>query len=415
MPSFLLLGGVIAISLAMAAALVLVVPPGLPGDEPAHVSNVAWYAHSWRFPVLGAPGVLYEAQMGPVYYWVAGPLYRVVEGMGIPAAVRVLRAVGLPLLAVNTILIYRLARRLTPEPAFALLAAAFVGLSPSLLSIYGSVQNDSTVMVLTETVMILCAGFIVEERLDARRAAVAGLVAGLAVLSKANAIFLLGAVPFAWLMLFRARAVRFCIVFVIVAAGIGGWWFVRNQIVYGDYTAQSALTKFHYNNNPPPIDLWQPRVLGPWLYGLAASYWFPTEYFRDVFRSGLPVRLTSIAITLVSASGWVAWARTAWSSRPAFISRGARVAAFLAIQYLASIALYAYSCLRVTYFAPRTTFPTFGLFALALAFGLFVAAGRGRQRGRLLLLGALPLALLAYDVYLIVLVRAEPRLPFQLA
>ena len=50
------------------------VPPGLPYDEPAHWSTVLYYAREHRLPVLGDPGVAYEAQMGPVYYALAGLL-----------------------------------------------------------------------------------------------------------------------------------------------------------------------------------------------------------------------------------------------------------------------------------------------------------------------------------------------------
>lgn len=50
------------------------VPLGLPYDEPAHWGTVLAYASGHRLPVLGDPGVPYEAQMGPVYYTLAAVL-----------------------------------------------------------------------------------------------------------------------------------------------------------------------------------------------------------------------------------------------------------------------------------------------------------------------------------------------------
>ena len=71
--------GVLAVAagvLAMTAALV--VPAGLPYDEPAHWSNVLFYAEHLGPPVLGDPGVSYQGQQTPLYYALAAVVVRVV-------------------------------------------------------------------------------------------------------------------------------------------------------------------------------------------------------------------------------------------------------------------------------------------------------------------------------------------------
>ena len=398
-----------AAALVVAVLLAALVPPGLPGDEPAHVSNVAWYGHHLAFPVLGAAGVLYEAQMGPVYYWLAAVPFRIAESGGVPAAVIALRLVFLPLVLANVLLVYRLAVTVSGRRTVAAAAAVFAGLSPSLAAIFASVQNDSAVITLTELALCLCATCVVEERPDIRAGVIAGAVAGAAILTKANAIFLLGSVPLGMLIVFRRRSLGFSIAFVAVALVISGWWFVRNQWLYGDYTAQSALTRFHYNNNPPPIPLWQPGWLAAWTYGLGASYWFPTEYFRDVFKSGPLIKAASAGLSGLAVAGWVVWGWATLRRRATPSPAGV----FIAVQYLCSIALYAYTCARITYFAPRTTFPSFAAFALFLAFGvdhLLHRSARGRW-GAVAVLGAL---LIAADAYLLYEVRTLPHLPFEL-
>ena len=56
---------IVALAVAAGAfglAAALVVPAGLPYDEPAHWSNALYYAENLGPPVLGDPGVTYEGQ-----------------------------------------------------------------------------------------------------------------------------------------------------------------------------------------------------------------------------------------------------------------------------------------------------------------------------------------------------------------
>jgi hypothetical protein len=55
------------LSLALGIAYAWIVRPGLPYDEPSDWSTVLYYADHRQMPVLGDPGVTYEAQMGPLH------------------------------------------------------------------------------------------------------------------------------------------------------------------------------------------------------------------------------------------------------------------------------------------------------------------------------------------------------------
>ena len=56
------------VSAALGVLYLVAMPPGLPYDEPSHWLNVQYYLEHRRLPVVGDPGVTYEAQMGPVAY-----------------------------------------------------------------------------------------------------------------------------------------------------------------------------------------------------------------------------------------------------------------------------------------------------------------------------------------------------------
>ena len=86
------------------------VPLGLPYDEPAHWGTVLAYASGHGLPLLGDPGVPYEAQMGPVYYTLAAVLLGVTGGADQPGAPTILRVAGVALMPVLVLLTYRIGR-----------------------------------------------------------------------------------------------------------------------------------------------------------------------------------------------------------------------------------------------------------------------------------------------------------------
>src|SRR5690242_10171012 len=116
------------------------VPLGLPYDEPSHWGTVLFYATNGRMPELGAPGVSYEAQMGPIYYVLAAAVVRLTSSSDPAGQAHVLRLVGVALMPVLVVLTARISRRLSPRPAVAPVAAALVATMPLLGVIGGSIQ-----------------------------------------------------------------------------------------------------------------------------------------------------------------------------------------------------------------------------------------------------------------------------------
>src|SRR5580704_6713329 len=102
------------LTLLVGAVYVWVVSPGLPYDEPSHWSTVLFYADHWSLPVLGHPGVTYEAQMGPVAYVVDAIVVRSARtvGLSVDTAFRLVRLLGVVELAGAVLLVAALTKRL---------------------------------------------------------------------------------------------------------------------------------------------------------------------------------------------------------------------------------------------------------------------------------------------------------------
>jgi hypothetical protein len=122
-----------------------------------------------------------------------------------------LAALGLALVAYVALL-------LAPgRPQLAVAAAGLVALLPSFISISARVYNDSLAF-LTATAALAAAVFVVCGPSATRLAAVA-VTAGLAALTRASGLLVVGG----------------------TALALAGWFYWRNRSLYGDITASTAL------------------------------------------------------------------------------------------------------------------------------------------------------------------------------
>ena len=325
-----------------------------------------------------------------------------------------LRLVSLSLLLPTLLLTWRIVRRLAPgRPEFAAAATLFTGLNPSLLSIFASVQNDGLTIVLALWATDLSIRWLIDESPTIARAAALGGVVSLAVLSKASAVYLIPVIPLLALALHRRKAATFVAVFsVVVVLGVG-WWFARNVVLYGDLTAQQGLRDNGYTNAPPPTPLWQPAALYHWLWVIESYYWLPIQWYRDVFHAPIWLRGIVGIGTLVPALGW---ARAAVKRRVRLAALDRRVGLFLLGLYGTCFLIYTYSCMRVTHFAPRTTFPTFIVYAGFIGIGgcLLVGGAEGRSRRSTFWMALLAVGLLMANAYCLTQAWRMPIYPYHL-
>jgi hypothetical protein len=238
-------------------------------------------------------------------------------------AVRIVRMVSVLLGAVTVFLTYQIARELAPQrPEIALGAAAVNAFTPMFLFIGGAVNNDNLVIPLASLALLLLI------RLVSRRPsfvfhstslvfrpspyavrlasfALIGVVIGLAALTKISGVGLLllalGAVFMGeWVRSKGARSegarsegarsegadpdrtdsARALVGLLLAALGwwamvaasawaIAGWWYLRNWLLYGDWTGWNAFIAV-LGQRPQPAtlaQLWSERS------GFMASYW----------------------------------------------------------------------------------------------------------------------------------------------
>ncbi|MHB1717679.1 MAG: glycosyltransferase family 39 protein, partial [Acidimicrobiales bacterium] len=200
-----------AIALLAIAAGVLTaisVLPGLPSDEPAHWLNVIYYGAHHHLPRVGNPGTSYEAVQGPVAYVflavVAGTVRAITSNPELPFfAARILDGIEL---LVTAVVLWRLLVRLVPPSPGRVVALACFVLSPMLVAMSWSVENDIAAVLLSFLVLDLVLSRQASDGLDARWSLLAGLLTGVALVTKLTAWPLVVSVPL-WIF-FRPGVAR---------------------------------------------------------------------------------------------------------------------------------------------------------------------------------------------------------------
>lgn len=189
--------------------------------------------------------------------------------------------------------------------ALALLATAFVAAIPQFLFISASFTNDTLVITACAAAVYWLA------RLLARPASapikwsewvVLGVIIGIATLSKLQG---LGLIPLAGLTAlflgWRRRSWRLvlqaAICVAVPVAVLGGWWYVRNITLYGDWSGLGHLTSINGRRTEPLTleDFW------PEFRGLRYSFWGLFGWFNIL----LPNWFYQAAdlLTVVAAAG----------------------------------------------------------------------------------------------------------------
>jgi D-alanyl-D-alanine carboxypeptidase (penicillin-binding protein 5/6) len=273
-----------------------IVPPGLPSDEPSHWTTVRFFLHHAAIPVLGHPGVTYEAQQGPVAYVLDAAILDVAQGFGVSsrAAFDAVRAVGLAELAVATVILYAIVRRLRVKPVVAAAAVAFFAVNPMLLAMSASVQNDTLALVFAFAALLASLEWLSESPSSTTAAGI-GVVTGLAILTKLTAAFIVPAIV-AWLAWrHRRTAIQPIVGFLVAVVATSGWWFVRNVVLYGDPTAAKAVSRTGVTF--PPYQISGLGSVGHIAEEVVTYLWLPTEYLRNYFHASSSIKLAVVALT----------------------------------------------------------------------------------------------------------------------
>jgi 4-amino-4-deoxy-L-arabinose transferase-like glycosyltransferase len=228
--------------LGFACAHALVVPVGQTGyqnapDEAAHVNFVHSVA-SFHLPTHDHPTPFSKIPVANGYEWHQPPLYYLVAAPFLVFGERGVRFCSILLGLCALLLIYRAGRLLFPaDRVVALLAVGLAALTPTHIAITSTVNNDVLLEVCFSATLLLLIGAL-QNGFTRRTALWIGLTIGGAILTKATGLLLLPLFGFALFLIWRSgtswrELARYAAVTLVIVALLSGWWFVRNQALYG--------------------------------------------------------------------------------------------------------------------------------------------------------------------------------------
>ena len=205
--------------------------PIVPAAQRAHVTAANALPDG---PPVTPEDVDQMTQHPPLYYAVGAALLHVT---GLTHArwdvqLLALRLLDVLLLAPLVPLAAWSALRLTGSRAAGLVAGAFPLLVPQVGHIFGAVNNDALVALVGGAVTALCVRVLTGDRRWGT-AVLLGVVLGLGLLTKVMVAFLAPVVVLAYLLAPEGRRSLGRVAAVAgTALAVGGWWWVRNLLVY---------------------------------------------------------------------------------------------------------------------------------------------------------------------------------------
>ncbi len=189
-------------------------------------------------------------------------------------AVHIIRSINILFGAGVVFLTWRTGKLIWPrQPAISLVAAALVAFNPMFLYMSGAINNDIIAAFSGSLIVVACVNILMNpEKLNWRWAITLGFFLGIALLSKFNlaAMIVLILLLVTWVVWkgqstgndqaselidstpLLARRLRFSRLWTwirivslifITAFIICGWWFIRNEILYGEPTGFQELTE----------------------------------------------------------------------------------------------------------------------------------------------------------------------------
>lgn len=285
---------VLTLYLALAIGYSLATPPYEPSDELRHFRYVRHIAVYRRLPVQGADTPRAQSHHPPLYYalgalvsgwlpvekdvyygppgnpfwgdryWEVSndnknqylhgqghrfPFEPVIWALYLVRWMTVLAGAGVVLLT------YHIGREILPDrPTLAVGAAGLVAFTPQFIHMSSSVINDVPA-ALCGAAVLLASVRIVRHGPSLRADITLGALYGLALLTKLNLLALIGLIGLAYLLAaWQARSwrplLRGPLIVVAVAALISGWWFWRNQRLYGDPTGMRMVNELWAGRDP---------------------------------------------------------------------------------------------------------------------------------------------------------------------
>ena len=364
-------------------------------SQPPFYYAVAALATAWRDhePLLSLPeNRFYGSYQAPgtvndnknVYLHTEFGLF---HWSGTVLTVRFTRLVNLLFGALAVVATYLLGQEVGGEErVLPVCAAAFVAFTPQFLFISTAINNDMAVTAFSTLALWLLIGGV-RRGYSLSRAGLLGAAIGLAALSKVSGLALL---PFALLVVglqtwqgpaasrsgrhWRSAATR-CAVVLLTALVVGGWWYVRNALLYRDLLGVQTHFETPWRHAEPlPF-----RSLRSQLPGVALSFWAAFG-MGNIQLPGV-VYLFVGSVVVLAAAGLAVWAAAGWRAKRQPGPRAWSLALLAAWVVVVLMALLRWMQLVK---APlgRLLFPAIGAMSILIVWGLAQLISHGLKQSR---------------------------------
>ncbi len=291
------------------------VPPFESPDEIHHLAYVQFVAQEGRLPVQmqeGFPLLDHESHQPPFYYLMGSVIYRLSVNLGskpvdlrlwagqanpnfigrnqgvgkdqnffvqngtffapgptFPYDLIVVRFYSSVLAAVSLVAVYATCLAIWQQAKMALVGTGLLAFIPQFSFITASTNNDSMAIAVGAFCVWLMTVILIRENVSIAHYFWLGSLLGLGILAK---LTLLSLMPVSFLLLIAQtkniprRLFQAAVLFICGFLLVSGWWFIRNQLLYGD------LLGDHWKVNPSAF-----------AWDLAPKSLF-SDYFRpDIF------------------------------------------------------------------------------------------------------------------------------------
>lgn len=241
-------------------------------------------------------------------------------------AVYIIRCFSLVLGAGTVTCAYMLARRVFDDGWRPLMTGALVAFNPMFLFISASVNNDNLVWLEASLVLVIVSDIVLGPQVQAGEefgagrwdAPALGLLLGLAALTKISGLLLwpiVGVALFvqAWRTGTWRRFFINGLLIVIVGSLAGGWWYVRNFSLYGEFLGIERMAAIA---GIRPVSFSLALLPAEWR-GFAESFWGVFGAFSILAPSGTYewyLFLSILAIAGLMAVAARSWSAVSWRS-----------------------------------------------------------------------------------------------------
>ena len=434
-----LLVSICAVYVGLAVAYSTMIPAWESNDEMDHVAYVEYVrAHGSLPRIDGANG--HQAHQPPLYYAVAAawqellrirtfapdpiwaalgqavsldrPTHELMLGHDYSPSQRAhaidvheLRVLSILLGLATVVLTFLVGRAATGNAEVGLAAAAFVAVLPKLSVVMGTVTNDALVIPLSALALLLALRSV---RVSSARARTIGVVAlgavlGAATLTKLNALPLAVVLLVAFPFLARGPLARRAIdvgLGLLAFLAVAGWWFVRNDRLYGDFLATKVSREY--------LNAWLPGLVEPvsWTDVDRFGYHVPEILLRSIWYDGgwnqfyAPILVNLVLALLAAAALAFAVRAFAFGRTVTGESLSRRAGLLLAVAPLAGLAAVLAIAKDYNQAEGRVTYVGLAAFATLAVLGAREALGPHR-RLQIVGLAFWPACLALYNVFVL--------------